>query len=104
MGTMEIAGGTCAVCGQKIVFAEDGKRCSNCGIVVHGACDAQGTCSRCGRAYQVYERPPADPLRGAIVPRSLRPSSPAGPVIVIVIVALLFMLVIGFLVMFLRGL
>src|SRR5436190_8678366 len=43
MGRMEIAGGTCSVCGQKIVFAEAGKRCLHCGIVVHAACDAQAS-------------------------------------------------------------
>jgi hypothetical protein len=90
---MDIAGSTCAVCGQHVVLAREGKRCSTCSIVVHRACDTQSQCSRCGRVYESQEQPVVDPLREAIVPRSLRPSRPGSPVAMAVIgVFLLFAL------------
>lgn len=88
---MEIAGSTCAVCRQHVVLAREGKACPTCRIVVHRACDAQSQCSRCGAAYEIQELPIVDPLRDAIVPRSLRPGRPGSPIAMAVIgVFLLF--------------
>jgi len=92
MAGMEIAGVMCAVCGQKVVFAEDGKCCCYCRIVVHQTDAAESTCTRCGRAYEVYERPVADPVRDAIVPRRLRSTGPGGGVAAILIAATLLLL------------
>ena len=88
---MEIAGSTCTVCGQHIVLAREGMCCPTCRIVVHRVCDTQSQCPRCGGAYEIQERPIVDPLREAIVPRSLRPGRPGSPVAMAVIgVFLLF--------------
>jgi hypothetical protein len=88
---MEIAGSTCAVCGQHVIFAQDGKCCPACGIVVHEKCDDQSRCSRCGRAYERQEHPIPDPLRDATVPRSLRPSALGASVPMLIFASLLFL-------------
>ena len=95
---MEIAGSTCAVCGQHIVLAREGKCCATCRIVVHRACDAQSTCSRCGAGYEVFEPPIADVLRDAIVPRSLRPSRSTSSVAMVVFAALALLFGLAFLI------
>ena len=100
---MEIAGSRCTVCERNVVFAEEGKCCTQCGIVVHQGCDSQSTCARCGRPYEVHQRPVADPIGDAVVPRSLRPNSPAAPVAIILIAALLLILMLLLFVMLLRG-
>ena len=91
---MNIAGNTCAVCKQRVVFAQDGKCCPACGVVVHEACDTQSLCPRCGRAYETQERPVSDSLRDAIVPRSLRSSAPGSPVVMLIFGSLLFLVLI----------
>jgi len=90
---MEIAGSTCTVCGRHVVFAQDGKCCPTCGIVVHETCDTQSRCPQCDRAYEAQVRPILDPLRDAIVPRSLRSSTP-GAVAMVIFGALLFVFLI----------
>lgn len=86
---MQIAGETCMVCGKKIIFSRDGKYCQDCRIVVHQTCDPENTCTKCGRAYQTYEPPIADPAREAVVPRSLRPSGSSGPIAIVIFSAVL---------------
>ena len=88
---IQVAGDTCVICGNKIVFAQDGKCCPNCGIVVHCACDSENNCDRCGGAYQNYEHPTGDPAREAFVPRSLRPGGNSVTVAVAIMGALLFL-------------
>ena len=100
---MEIAGGTCTVCGRKVVFAQDGKCCSGCGIVVHQACDTGNACTRCGRAYEIRQPPVADPVADAIMPRGLRPSGSGTAVAVIVVAAVLLVLMFSFLMLLLMG-
>lgn len=96
---MEIAGGTCAVCGQHIVLVREGKSCPACRTVVHRACDNQSQCPRCGGIYVTQEPPVVDPVREAIVARSLRPVSPSSPVAMLVIgVFLLFLFFVAMLV------
>ena len=89
---MEIAGNTCAACGQRVVFACDGKFCAQCGVVVHGTCDTQSTCSRCGGVYEIQQPPVVDVARDAILPRNLRPSNTAIPVAVAILGALLVLI------------
>jgi len=86
---MEIAGSTCVVCGQHVVLAREGKACPACRVVVHRACDAQSQCSRCGGEYETQKQPIVDPMREAIVPRSLQPISPSSPVAMVVIAVFL---------------
>lgn len=89
---MEITGSTCTICGQHIVLAREGMCCPTCRIVVHRACDAQSTCSRCGEKHEIPEPPVADVLRDAIVPRSLRPTHSASAVASVIGAALAFLI------------
>jgi hypothetical protein len=93
---MEIAGSTCAVCGRHVVFAPDGKFCGQCGVVVHRACDAQSSCTRCGGVYEIQESPVVDVAREAILPRSLRPSRSTSPVAMIVLGVLVLLFFMAF--------
>jgi hypothetical protein len=88
---MEVAGNMCAVCGRKVVFAQDGKYCLICRNVVHQSCDAQSDCPRCGRTYEIQRIPDPDPVREAVLPRSLRPASSAGPIAMLFVAAVLFL-------------
>src|ERR1051325_3780229 len=103
IATVEIAGGTCAVCGGKVVLAAEGKACPQCGVVLHRACDPHDTCSRCGSAYKVHEPPVADPVGDAVVPRSLRASGPGTTVAVILVAALILILMFGLFILSLMG-
>jgi hypothetical protein len=94
---MQIAGSTCEICGQHVVFAREGKLCSSCRIVVHRECDAKSTCTRCGREYKLAKPPIADPARDTIVPRSLRPNRSASPVAMVLLAALLVLFGFAFL-------
>jgi hypothetical protein len=38
---MQIAGSTCSLCGKKIVFAQNGKCCPDCGIMLHEVCESR---------------------------------------------------------------
>ena len=96
---MQIAGSTCVVCARKVVFAEEGKGCSQCGIVVHKACENHSTCSRCGAAYEIQQRGITDPIGDAVVPRRLRPSGPGAAVVIMVVAGLLIILMIFLLMM-----
>lgn len=88
---MELAGSTCAVCGQYIVLAREGKWCPACARAVHQACDPRSQCARCGGDYALPRLPASDPLRDAILPRRLRPDSGANPVAVLFLGLLLFL-------------
>jgi hypothetical protein len=69
---MNFAGGTCNICGEKIVFANEAKFCSRCETVAHVGCGGN-VCGLCGDNLQCYAPPQTDPLRDAILPRVLRP-------------------------------
>lgn len=88
---MELAGSTCAVCGQHIVLAREGKWCPACARAVHQACDPRRQCARCGGDYTLPRPPVPDPLRDAILPRSLRIGSGTSPVAVLFLGLLLFL-------------
>jgi hypothetical protein len=91
MGGIQIAGNKCKVCGQIIVFANEGKYCAHCGTVVHLACEPQTKCNCCGQLFQQYEPPDFDPLSAALIPPVLRSKS-GGPMFAIV--AAVFMLIV----------
>jgi hypothetical protein len=56
-----------------------------------------------GGVWSIHRRPVADWIANAVVPRSLRSSSPTAPVVVILVVALVFVLVVLFFLMMLGG-
>ena len=85
---MQIGGNKCKVCGHNIVFSSEGKFCPQCSAYVHLVCEARDNCDSCGRPFQKYERPEADPMSDAIVPRALRPAKSGGRVLFLA--ALLF--------------
>ena len=89
---MQIAGGTCGICKQKIVFSEDGKFCPHCNTVVHRHCELKNKCDVCGRAFQEQERPGIDPLEAAILPRALRASNSGGPLFVVGLILIVLVL------------
>jgi hypothetical protein len=95
---MQIAGNKCKVCGRSIVLSSEGKFCPRCGTFAHFACEARDNCDICGRQFQHYERPEADPLRDAILPRALRPTKSSGPVLFLaaLFVFLIFLAYYGF--------
>jgi hypothetical protein len=78
-GRVQIAGKRCKICGEDIVLSAEGKRCAQCGTFVHLACEPADECGVCGRNYTPDERPKADPLSEAILPRALRPVGSDGP-------------------------
>ncbi len=96
---MEIAGSTCAVCGEHVVLAREGKYCPSCRLVVHAACDDLNKCSRCGKVFEIHEPPIVDIRRDAFVPRSLRPSSNASPSAMVVLAAMVLLFAFAFLVL-----
>ena len=87
--TPQIPGNNCQVCGQDIVLAAEGKSCPHCQTAVHLACEPRDTCTVCGQAYRLQERPQVDPLREAIVPPALRPARSGAPALAIFIMAAL---------------
>jgi len=92
---MQFAGNNCRVCGEKIVFENEGKSCHHCGTIVHDACELRLDCPACGQRFAKYERPEPDPLRDAILPRSLRPSRSGGPAIALAFGMLLLLFAIA---------
>src|SRR6185503_1004706 len=100
---MQIAGETCEVCQRKVVFAAEGKGCAQCGTVFHQACEARTVCTRCGRSYEIQERPGVDPVGDAVVPRSLRPSGSGAAVAVMLMAAGVLILGFMFFIMWLMG-
>lgn len=83
---MQIAGSQCHVCKAAIVFAQDGKFCPSCGVVVHHNCDTESLCPRCKRPYQEYA--PGDSPSNAVVPGALRSETNAAPLIAVVLAVL----------------
>jgi hypothetical protein len=76
---MQIAGNTCKVCKRGIILSSEGKFCAACEVFVHLTCECKEICDACGRPFQHYELPKADPLSEAILPRALRPARSGGP-------------------------
>jgi len=73
MSVMQIPGNKCKVCGRNIVLSSEGEYCRECKSFAHEACEPGDVCSVCGKPLERYKGPEADPMRDAIVPRSLRP-------------------------------
>jgi hypothetical protein len=89
---MEIAGSLCALCGHAVVIAQEGKCCPTCGVVVHQACETGATCTRCGRVYEIQDRPIFDPARDAVVPRTLRRNRSRAPTAIVIFAGVLLLL------------
>jgi hypothetical protein len=85
---MQIAGNKCRVCGRSIVLSSEGEYCEGCEAFVHAACEPVGSCLVCGHPFQEYERLKPDPLRGALLPRALRPARSGGPLMVALLILL----------------
>src|SRR5688500_9244396 len=83
---VQIAGGQCNVCKGAIVFAQDGKFCPSCGVVVHRKCESESMCPHCKRHYEEYA--PGDSTSVGIVPRALRSEMSAAPIIAVVLAVL----------------
>jgi hypothetical protein len=62
-GLMQIAGGQCWICHQRIGTMRSGSGCESCQIVVHQACAPDGGCPKCGQPFlpveEVHARPSA---------------------------------------------
>lgn len=84
---MQISGRRCKVCDRKIVFSQDGKFCSHCGIVLHQACDSKSNCTICGDTFRFDELPGIDPIHEAVLPRTLRNENDSLAIAVVVSVA-----------------
>lgn len=80
---MQIAGSTCKICNRGIVFADEGKFCAECGVVVHLDCECKPVCGVCGRPFQRYERAKPDPALEGMLPPALRAAKSSGPVFAI---------------------
>lgn len=80
---MQIAGNRCKVCDRNIVLSSEGVFCAHCGTFAHLTCEPETKCGICGQPLQHYERPRADPLSEAILPRALRPSKSAGGIMLL---------------------
>jgi len=78
---MQIAGSECKVCGLKILLSSEGEYCPNCRTFAHTTCEPEKECRVCGKPLLQYEHSEANPLREAIVPRSLRPTSIGAPML-----------------------
>jgi hypothetical protein len=80
---MQIAGNMYKICGAAIVLSSDGEHCAYCGTYAHVACESGSNCSVCGKPLERYQRPQANPLAEAILPRSLRPAGTGGPALAV---------------------
>jgi hypothetical protein len=91
---MQIAGVKCAACKRGIVFAEGGKFCLKCGVVVHDDCERQRTCPQCGRQYETYmhSKPGTEDLS---LPTGLRESKNAVPLLLAALFVLLAVVWVG---------
>ena len=76
---MQIVGKKCKVCGSNITLSSEGKYCNRCGTTAHLVCEPSTTCTVCGQACQLDQRPEPDPLRDALLPAALRPRGSGGP-------------------------
>jgi uncharacterized membrane protein YvbJ len=83
---VQIAGAPCNVCKGAIVFAQDGKFCPSCGVVVHRKCETESTCPQCKQPYA--EQTSGDSASVGIVPRALRSEMSAAPIIAVVLAVL----------------
>ena len=77
----QIAGKTCQICNAIIVVSTEGKFCTHCEGVVHLACEPAARCGACGHLFAHYDPPAREPLREAVLPRSLQPSRSSGPIV-----------------------
>ena len=89
---MQLAGSICKACGQKIIFADEAKFCSRCETVMHLGCDGN-VCHSCAATFSSYVHPKADTLRGAIVPRALRPIKTGAAAFAVLFIFLLMLLI-----------
>jgi hypothetical protein len=80
---MQTVGTICKICGQSIILSTEGKSCALCGTAVHLGCDPRDSCAACGHPYQMDKRSEPDPLRDAVLPRTLRPIRSGGPALAI---------------------
>jgi hypothetical protein len=97
---MEIAGHRCRVCKRRIILSSEGKFCAHCGTVVHLACEPKATCEDCGQPFHDFQKPKADPVSEAVLPRSLRPTKDGGPMVaalLIIATVLVFLFICFFL-------
>jgi predicted nucleic acid-binding Zn ribbon protein len=74
---MQIAGSACEICGEEIVFSDEGKFCPRCNIYVHGTCEPKDKCSGCGQPFDFYDRPKSERWRDALSSPESRPFNPA---------------------------
>jgi predicted nucleic acid-binding Zn ribbon protein len=97
---MQIAGNQCKVCGHSIILSTEGKFCARCRIFVHLRCVPHEICDVCGEPFEHDQPPESDPLRDAILPRSLRPFRAGGSlvaaVLILFVVFLFFIIRYGF--------
>src|SRR4051812_3903188 len=90
---MQIAGNQCKTCGTTIVLSREGNHCRHCRTYSHITCEPGGNCSVCGKPLEQYERPQADPVGEAVLPRSLRSAGTGGPALAIGMIFLFAVLV-----------
>jgi hypothetical protein len=86
---MQMAGTTCKICGNRIVFSDEGAFCAQCGTVMHRTCAAGFQCDVCGQPYQRHAPSKANPMEDAVLPRSLRPTKTATPAAIAILLAFL---------------
>ena len=65
---MQIAGSTCKLCGQNVVFSAEGKLCAHCKTVMHSSCEPAAVCEVCGQLFEGYKAAKPDPLEDGILP------------------------------------
>lgn len=75
---MQIAGSTCKLCGQKVIFSAEGKFCAHCKTVMHLSCEPAAVCEVCGQLFEGYKAAKPDPLEDGILPPALRPARSGG--------------------------
>ena len=90
---MQIAGRRCRICDREIILSGEGKFCASCGYCVHRACESRPVCAVCGKPFAFQERPAADPLSTSVIPRALRPTKSAAPLLAVLMVLLMMLLV-----------
>ena len=89
---MQIAGSRCRICEREIILSDEGKFCDSCGYCVHRGCESRSVCAACGKPFEFPERLAADPLANAVVPRALRPTKSAAPLLAVLMVLLMMLL------------
>lgn len=75
---MQLAGTSCAICREKVVFESEATWCVRCAAVLHTKCiaAADGICPACRREY---DRPEAHFVFSQKCPECLRPNAPPEP-------------------------